>query len=179
LVIVKLPLAPFPPLPVTVSVICVELTTVTLLIVCTLPLPVTVKPLTKLVPVIVHGPELLWLGLQGLAKVGALIVGAGVMLKVSVLEFVAPAGAERVALARREIEPGALPVTVFVATPPTAATDPGLVTEPDPAVCEKVMDLVASAPLVTVLPATSWIVAVSVVLTPLAKSPVVDFVSAI
>jgi hypothetical protein len=66
-----------------------------------------------------------------------------------------------VAEARRVTEPAAFPVTVSVATPPLAATVTSPVTDPAPVVWLKVTLSAASGPLVIVLPAASWIVAVN------------------
>ena len=66
-----------------------------------------------------------------------------------------PMPPEPLAEAAIVIEPGALPVTVSVATPADAVADPRPVTVPEPAVLANVTLSELSAPVVTVLPLTS------------------------
>src|SRR6266446_4851120 len=70
------------------------------------------------------------------------------------------------------IEPGAFPVIVSVATPADAVADPRPVTVPVPALLANVTLRELSAPVVTVLPLTSWIVAVRTRVVPAVKSAV-------
>src|SRR5437773_7050697 len=70
------------------------------------------------------------------------------------------------------MEPGAFPVTVRVATPADAVADPRPVTVPLPAVFANVTLKELSEPVVTVLPLTSRIVAVSVRVVPAVNSAV-------
>src|SRR5437016_5128687 len=69
-------------------------------------------------------------------------------------------------------DPAVVPVTVSDATPATAFTEFRPVTVPLPAVFANVTLSVLSAPVVTVLPLTSWIVAVRTRVVPAVKSAV-------
>ena len=79
---------------------------------------------------------------------------------------------EAVADAVIDTEPTKPPVTVKVATPPAALTEPRPVTVPVPDVLENVTLRVLSAPEVMVLPFASWIVAVRTRVLPAVKSVV-------
>src|SRR5207244_13138834 len=79
---------------------------------------------------------------------------------------------EPVAEAVIVIEPGAFPVIVSVATPADAVADPRPVTVPVPALLANVTLRELSAPVVKVLPLTSWIVAVRTRVVPAVKSAV-------
>jgi hypothetical protein len=96
------------------------------------------------------------------------MVGAAFTLNVRVLELVAPW--VRVALARSVTEPKAPPVIVIVFTPATAAADVRPDTDPGPAVCANVIVREESAPVVTVFPRASSIVAVTVSPAPAPRS---------
>src|SRR6266446_7306465 len=82
------------------------------------------------------------------------------------------APADPVAEAVIVMEPGAFPVIVSVATPAEAVADPRPVIVPVPAVFANVTLSVLSAPVVTVLPLTSSIVAVRTRVMPAVKSTV-------
>src|SRR5262249_23522168 len=81
-------------------------------------------------------------------------------------------GPETLADAPMVIEPGAAPVTVIVAMPPDAVLEPRPVTVPVPPVVAKVTLAVLPAPVVIVLPAASWIVAVNTRVLPAVRSVV-------
>src|ERR1035437_6268469 len=89
--------------------------------------------------------------------------GGAVITKVSVLEL------PGVALAPKVMLPPSFPVTVSTATPLLAARLPNPVTEPAPAVLVNVTSKLLSAPLVTVFPPASSIVAVSSLIAPEAR----------
>src|SRR5438132_1681304 len=118
-----------------------------------------------------HEPAVALLTLQ-FVKTNALGAPA-TTVKPMVLEVVALPFT--VALAWVVSGPARTPVTVSVMTPATAGTDvvsPLTVPAPEPAVLLKVTLSVASAPLVTGLPAASWMVAGSTRVAPEARFPV-------